>query len=65
MIPQTACVVREGIKSLPSVYIFARGVTMPVSQKSYANFPLVRLGQDAGSTAIIWIILFAAAAFRP
>ena len=29
------------------------GVILPVSQKSYANFPLVKEGHDAGSTATI------------
>ena len=40
------------MKSQPRVYIFAIGQIFPVSQKSYANTPRVRLGQDAGSTAI-------------
>ena len=43
----------EGMKPLPSVYILARGQIMPVSQKSYANTPRVKLGQEAGSTAMI------------
>ena len=42
----------EGMNPLPNVYIFANGQIIPVSQKSYANFPLVKLGQDAGSTAM-------------
>ena len=42
----------EGMYSQPSVYIFANGQIFPVSQKSYAYFPLVNDGQDAGSTAI-------------
>ena len=43
----------EGMKPLPRVYIFASGQIIPVSQKSYANLPLVKLGQLAGSTATI------------
>ena len=35
------------------MYIFASGVIIPVSQKSYANVPLVKLGHDAGSIAMI------------
>ena len=44
----------EGMKLLPRVYILARGQTLPVSQKSYANLPRVKLGQEAGSTAMNW-----------
>ena len=40
------------MKPLPRVYIFASGVTLPVSQKSYANLPRVREGQLMGSTAM-------------
>ena len=43
----------EGMNWLPKVYIFARGQTIPVSQKSYAYLPLVSDGQEAGSTATI------------
>ena len=43
----------EGIKPLPRVYILAMGQILPVSQKSYLNTPRVRLGQEAGSTAMI------------
>ena len=31
----------------------ASGQTIPVSQKSYTYLPRVRLGQEAGSTAMI------------
>ena len=33
------------------------GVKWPVSPKSYANLPFVRLGQLAGSTATILVLL--------
>ena len=50
VVTQAACMVGgRDEKPLPSVYILARGQTLPVSQKSYTYFPLVRLGQEAGS----------------
>ena len=40
-----------GTNVCPSVYIGTSGVISPVSPKSYANWPLVSVGQAAGSVA--------------
>ena len=42
----------------PKVCILTNGVRIPVSPKSYANFPLVKVGQDFGSQAITLISFF-------